>query len=107
MRSNLRRFTVAIAFLLALLPGSLAAQEATLSLQAYWQLVEETRLAVENAVAGDADDALRLQELGARWQAIEHVSLADGTTVAVEHELLTSQLTAPEPDLELLLSRLQ
>ncbi len=107
MRSYHRRFTIAITFLLTLLPASLAAQEATLPLQAYWQLVEETRLAVEDAVAGDVDDILALQDLGARWQTIDHVTLADGTTIPVEHELLVEELTASEPDLELLLSRLQ
>jgi hypothetical protein len=111
MRFQGRRFRIAVALLLALLSAPLAtplaAQEQALSLEAYWQLVEETRLAVEDALAGDADAARALQDLGARWQAVDQVLLPGGANMAVEHDLLSAELTNAEPDLELLRSRLQ
>lgn len=111
MRSHRRRFRIALALLLALLSGSLAAplaaQEQGLSLAGYWQLVEETRHAVEDALAQGSGPTPALQDLGARWQALDDVTLPNGESIPVEHELVSGELTSTEPDLEMLLAQLQ
>lgn len=84
------------------------AQEATISLDQYRQLLTETRAAAEAAQEESSQESIEeLRSLASRWAAVSAVTTVEGTTVAVNHDRLLAALQAPDPDLEALLARLE
>ena len=83
------------------------ARAAPLSIDQYWQQVADT----QSSLAALSDTPLvearpQLDELAGQWATIDEVILADGTSVAVDHSWLISQLRAEQPNLPLIQARL-
>lgn len=78
-----------------------------LSLDEYWQKVEQTQTLVKNlGQASSEADYTQLSQLADEWQQITQVELPDGTLLAVDHSFLAAQLRANPPDLNRLESLL-
>jgi hypothetical protein len=75
----------------------------TLTLDAYWQRVQETRDLVAK-LAGVPPETWRAQldAAAAQWEQVTAVALPDGTRVPVDHTFLAAQLRRDPPDLEYL-----
>ncbi len=84
-----------------------AAQESTISSEAYWQMVLETKDAI-SGLKGQPIATIRsqLDSLALRWQAVSRVSMPDGTLVPVDSGWLVARLRAPSPNLAALQSEL-
>jgi len=93
----------AVLLLLAMfasLPGFAQAQAAILSLESYWNQVEETRLIVRGAqdLSPDSAHALLVPQ-AERWEAVRKVSLPDGSLLEIDASFLAAQLRANPPEL--------
>jgi hypothetical protein len=85
---------------LLLAAGRVQAADEPLSLDAYWQLVEETYALVLDLQANPAEPAQpALAAMAERWQTVTAVALPDGTITPLDHSFLVAQLQAESPDL--------
>jgi hypothetical protein len=82
--------------------------EGPLSLDEYWQRVEDTRQAVSD-LEHQPESAARsaLEGLAEGWEGPSQVSLPDGTRLALEHSELAALLRQDPPDLAAILGRLE
>jgi hypothetical protein len=81
--------------------------EGPLSLEEYWQQVEESRQAVADLEHQPASMGLsRLGQLADGWEQITQVSMPDGTLVPLDHSELAALLRQDPPDLPSILGRL-
>lgn len=71
------------------------AQTGSLSAEAYWETLEEVRLALEAAPDGEP-----FPELAGRLEGITSVVLPDGTHLPVDHRYLAALLRADPPETE-------
>ncbi len=80
--------------------GLTQAAELPLSLEDYWQQIEETQALVTSLEDASAEVSRpRLLAAADRWAQVTQVRLPDGTLVAVDHSFLVAQLRADPPDL--------
>lgn len=101
---SLPRQTIAVLFLLMLLvvAREIAAQNEGASLGQYRALLSESQAALEDGPV----DRETLENLAARWSAMDRVVVPDGTTLPIRHDALIAQFRAPEPNAEALRARL-
>jgi hypothetical protein len=84
---------------LFLCPQRGGAQAPPLSIEAYLALVDETQaVAAAQLEETGTVDVATLEALAARWAAVEAVTLADGTLIPVEGQLIASWLRAEPPE---------
>jgi Domain of unknown function (DUF4129) len=83
---------------LALLTASALAAPAPMTLQAYWQKLNDTH-ALAVRLQGATPDSARPHLLAAadEWAAITSVTLADGTPAPIDNSFLVAQLRADPP----------
>lgn len=74
-----------------------------LTLDAYWQRVQEAQALVQD-LAGEPVEVrrARLDAAAAQWEQVTSVTLPDGTQIPVDHAFLSAQLRIDPPDLEYL-----
>ncbi|MFZ6031323.1 MAG: DUF4129 domain-containing protein [Chloroflexota bacterium] len=87
-------------WLFAALPGA-SAQEATLTLEEYWALIDRS-LESLSQLDRETPAAPRplLEELATAWEAVRTVTLPDGQTVTVDSSRLIAQLRREPADLD-------
>jgi hypothetical protein len=72
-----------------------------LTLEQYWELVQESRTTVAALESVPPDQARgQLGALAARWETVGSVILSNGTSIEVDSSFWVAQLGADQPDLE-------
>lgn len=98
MRARLFRFALFL-FLVIVSIQPARAQTGSLSAEAYWETLDEVRLALEQA-PGDE----QLAELANRLEAITSVVLPDGVHIPVDHRYPAALLTSDPPETDRVLA---
>jgi hypothetical protein len=98
LRPRLILYLIVIGYFV--LSGSVQAAEPPLSLDDYWQKVEQTR-ALLNSLEDNSPETRHEQLLAVadEWERITQVKLPDGVLVSVDHTFLVTHLRADSPDL--------
>ncbi len=100
-RTFLGRIPFILSLLLCMAAGfeNIQAQDEILTIDAYWQEMEEMHLLVRALAADDVTESMSLHQWADRWLDVDQVILQDGTVVAVDHSYLIALLRAQPVDL--------
>ena len=96
-----RRIQLVLSLLLCVVAGigGVQAQDNPLTIDAYWQEMEEMHSLVQALAEDDVTESMSLQQWADRWAGVDQVALQDGTVVAVDHSYLVALLRADPIDL--------
>jgi len=77
------------------------AQEQSITLEAYWELVRNTRQAVVQ-LEGDGEQTVRsgLDGLASQWESVSAVELSDGSVIQIDPSFLVAELSTDPPAFE-------
>jgi hypothetical protein len=83
------------------LPLHFAQEQAPITLEAYWELVRNTRQAVvQLEVDGEQTVRSELDGLASQWESVSAVELSDGGVIKVDPSFLVAELKTDPVDLE-------
>ena len=82
-------------------PSHFAQEQSSITLEAYWELVRNTRQEVAQLEA-DGGQTVRseLDGLASQWESVSAVELSDGSVIQIDPSFLVAELKTDPPDLE-------
>ncbi|MDQ3005109.1 MAG: hypothetical protein M3R47_06950, partial [Chloroflexota bacterium] len=76
-------------------------EKSPITLEAYWELVRNTRQAfVQSEADGEQTVRSELDGLASQWESVSAVQLSDGSVIQIDPSFLVAELSTDPPDLE-------